>query len=275
MKSRLVAFTVLLVCGTSSFASSDEFLFSGFGNSAAKSPFDEIGIQHETRLWFAAPCLNASHWHLTYLQALPTGRVDDATNRTAASSGRISGTRNYLELTPMWGYTFGGRFEDEENDETIKISDASSFGFRLGYDYGYNSQLEFSYSRQETELTGGDLFPRDARFDLDISYFHIGGSLVWGRRSRLEPYFTGTLGLTHMNPEDSGVDSLTRFSMGLGGGVRHFPLKRIGLYTGARALVTFVNSDTELRSSSGDTIIIIDSDAIWQFQIYAGLIFVF
>ncbi|MHC4116383.1 MAG: outer membrane beta-barrel protein [Planctomycetota bacterium] len=274
MKSRFAAFAVLLFCGTS-FASADEFLLSGFGDSVLESPFDRIEMQNETHLWSGTSCLNASYLDLTSAQVLSAGPAGNSTKKTTASSGRISGTRKYLELTPMWGYTFGGRFEDKESDEKIKISDASSFGFRLGYDYGYNSQLEFLYSRQDTKLTNGDLFPRDTLFDLDISYFHIGGSLFWNRRSSVQPYFTGTLGLTHMDPEESGVDSLTRFSMGFGGGVRYFPLQRIGLYTGLRGLVTFMESDSEFRSRSGDTVIIIDGDAVWQFQVYAGLIFVF
>jgi hypothetical protein len=65
-------------------------------------------------------------------------------------------------------------------------------------------------------------------------------NFTWDRGSKSEPYFTGTLGLTHFNPEDSGVDSPARFSMGFGGGVRYFPVKRFGLYTGARDLVAIV-----------------------------------
>ncbi|MFC1635578.1 outer membrane beta-barrel protein [Planctomycetota bacterium] len=232
-------------------------------------------MKNKTDSWFANPYTNASHLHLTSFQVLSPGGVDDTANRTSASSGRIYGTGRYLELTPMWGYTFGGRFENEENDEAIKISEESSFGFRLAYDYKHNSQIEFLYSHQETKLTGGDLFPSDALFDLDVNYYHIGGSLFWNRGSRLEPYFTGTLGLTHMNPEDSGVDSLTRFSMGFGGGVRYFPLERVGLYMGTRGLVTFVNSYIEVYSGSRDSYVIIESDTLWQFQVYAGLIFVF
>jgi hypothetical protein len=78
-----------------------------------------------------------------------------------------------------------------------------------------------------------------------------------------------------MDPEDSGVDSLTRFSMGIGGGVRYFPVKRVGLYTGIRGLVAFVNSDIHVRSQSQNTVVVIEGDTLWQFQVYAGLIFVF
>ena len=159
--------------------------------------------------------------------------------------------------------------------DIIKIEDESTLGFRLAYDYEYNSQIEFLYSHQETKVSTGDLFPREASYDLDVYYYHIGGSLFWDRGSELEPHFTGTMGLTYFNPEDSGVDSLIRFSMGFGGGVRYFPVKRVGLYTGVRGLVTFVNSDIKVYSGSRGSYVIIKADDVWQFQVYAGLIFVF
>ena len=277
MKSWFVVFTVLLFCGMSSYVSADEFLSGGFGNSMFESPFGKINMENKTDLCFANSYFNTSRLQLTSLQALSPGGVDDMATITTAYFSGISTTNHDLELTPMFGYTFGGEFDYEEGeyDETIEISEGSSIGFRLGYNVGYNSQIEFIYSHQETEITGGDLFPRDALFDLDVDYFHIGGSLLWNRGNGLEPYFTGTLGLTHFNPEDSGFDSLTRFSMGFGGGVRAFPLQRLGLYTGVRGLVTFVNSDTEVYSGSKGTYVIIEADTVWQFQVYAGLILAF
>jgi hypothetical protein len=63
--------------------------------------------------------------------------------------------------------------------------------------------------------------------------------------------------------------------MGFGGGVRIFPLQRLGIYTGARGLVTFVNSQIEAYSGSKGSYVKIEADAVWQFQVYAGLIFAF
>ncbi|MHC4323539.1 MAG: hypothetical protein ACYSUX_04625, partial [Planctomycetota bacterium] len=127
MKSWFIVFTALLFCGFSSYVSADEYLYRVFGNSRLR---------------------------LTALQAPSAGGFDDTADITTAYSGGISSASQYLELTPMIGYTFGGRFDYEEgdNEETIKISDASSYGFRLGYDLGLDSQIEFSYSRQETKL---------------------------------------------------------------------------------------------------------------------------
>lgn len=277
MKSWFAVFTVLLLCGTSLHVSADEFLSSGHGNSMFESPFEKINMENKADLWFADSSLTTSRLHITPLHVLSPGGLDHTASITTAYFSGISTTNQTLELTPIFGYTFGGRFdyEEGEEEETIKISDASSYGFRLGYNLNDESQIEFMYSRQETEITGGDLFPKDALFDLNVNYYHIGGTLLWNRGNGLEPYFTGTMGLTHFDPEGSGVDSEARFSMGFGGGVRVFPLERLGLYTGARGLVTFVNSEIEAYSNSEGTYVKIEADAVWQFQVYAGLIFAF
>ena len=274
MKNLIIMFTVFLFFWMSKYASADEFITSNFEFSTFETAFENVEMKNKTDFSFADSSINTSRLHFISLAALPTGEVDSGGKSTYVSSSQNASPRKYLELTPMWGYTFGGKFENEENDETIKISEGSSFGFRMAYDYEHNSQIEFLYSHQETELTGGDLFPKDALFDLDIDYFHIGGSLLWGK-DKWQPYLTGSLGLTHFNPEDSGIDSLTRFSMGFGGGVRYFPTERLGLYLGARGLVTFVNSEIEAYSGSEGSYTKIEADTLWQFQVFAGLVFVF
>lgn len=277
MESRFVVFTLLLFCGTPSYVSAYEILSRGRGNSMFESPLEGIWMENNTNLWSADASSNTSRLYITTTQPLSLGGIDDVASITSIYTSGISSTNQYLELTPMFGYTFGGRFdyEEGEEEETIKISDASSYGFRLGYNLDDYSQIEFMYSRQETELTGGNLFPRDALFDLNVNYYHIGGTLLWNRGSGLEPYFTGTMGLTHFDPEGPGTDSEARFSMVFGGGVRIFPIQRIGIYTGARGLITFVNSEIRAYSSSEGTYVEIEADSIWQFQVYAGLIFAF
>ena len=271
MKSQHFLFAVLLFCGTSWRVSAGEFLSGGLEDSESA----KIQMEGEVGFWSAKSYLNTPHLHLASARPLSPGGAEDTPDNTVGSSGRISTSGNHLELTPMWGYAFDGEFEDEETGEKIKIEDESTLGFRLAYDYEVNSQIEFLYSHQETELSTGHLFPTETLYDLDVDYYHIGGSLFWGRGNEWEPHFTGTMGLAHFNPEDSGVDSLIRFSMGFGGGVRYFPVKQVGLYTGVRGLVTFVNSDVKVYSGSRGSYAIIRADDEWQFQVYAGLIFVF
>ncbi|MHC5076545.1 MAG: outer membrane beta-barrel protein [Planctomycetota bacterium] len=182
--------------------------------------------------------------------------------------------RRYLEIVPFSGYQIGGKFEDEETDTDFEINDASTWGFLVDYDISRYSQIEFYYSHQETELSSGGLTSDGELFDLDVDYYHLGGTFIW-RGDKLEPYMVGTLGLTRFDPETSEADSMTRFSLGFGGGVRYFPIKRVGLYLGGRAFVTFVESEYTYRSDDDGTTIRIESNALWQFQFMAGVVIVF
>jgi hypothetical protein len=214
----------------------------------------------------SAPIIQAS--------VLPSQSSYRTDSRFDANTSQLSNPKQCLEITPLWAYTMGGRLEDEDTDETIKISDASSVGLRIAYGSQEFSQIEFLYSHQETELSDGDSLPQDALFDLDVDYYHIGGSIVLDQ-GQWRPYFTGSVGLTRFDPEDSDIDSEVRPSLGFGGGVHYFPIKRVGLYLGARALVTFFNSEFEAESQSEGTTVHFESDAIWQFQVFSGVTFVF
>jgi len=181
-----------------------------------------------------------------------------------------------IEFTPLYGYTFSGGLKDVDTGEEFKIDDADYYGGMLDIRLSEMTQLEFFFSRQETELKSDEgLFTGQTLFDLDVDYYHVGGTYLildgpW------QPFVVGTLGATLLNPDAPGTDSLTKFSFSLGGGVRYLPTKYLGLYLAGRGFLTFIGGDTLWRSESGATTIIIDTTGdLWQFQLQAGLIFAF
>jgi hypothetical protein len=179
-----------------------------------------------------------------------------------------------VEVTPFYGYQFGGDFEDAETGERYDLSSGPCAGAQLNLDLSDITQLEFYYSHQETELEAGGLFPSDTFFDLDVDYYHLGGTLLLGE-DQWQPFVVGTLGATHLSPEPSSIGSLTRFSLGLGGGLRYFPTEHLGLYLAGRALFTFIDSDTRIHIESGATTAQIHTDGLAQAVLQAGLIFRF
>ena len=282
MKCLFVLFAMFFVM--CSFVSADSFSYVGMEESLSLSDYYEYMDGALVSSLYEADYFDAgSRFHLAstpvYAQDLGGGGSGD---ESESLPGRINDARKHIELMPMAGYTFGGTFDDNVNDDDLDIDESSSYGFRVAYDSvydshfaGYNTQIEFIYSKQETEVTSDGLFPDDALFDMDISYYHIGGTIFMNKNSKVEPYFNGSLGLTTFDPDESSADSLTRFSMGFGGGVRYFPIERLGLCLGARGLVTFVDSEFSSYSESGGAHVEIESDTLWQFQIYGGLVFVF
>jgi len=192
----------------------------------------------------------------------------------AAGLGQ-AGYANIVEITPFYGYRFGGEFEDTDTGTHLKFRDSSCWGGVLDARLTEATQVEFYFSRQETELKQDEgLFASTTFFDLDVDYYHLGGTYAipygpW------QPFVVGTVGATHLAPDAPDTDSLTRFSFGLGGGVRLFPTKHLGLYFAGRGLFTSLGSDVAFRSESGAATVRIDSDGFWQVELQAGLVFAF
>jgi len=186
-----------------------------------------------------------------------------------------AGYADNIEITPFYGYRFGGEFEDADTGERLDIGDSSCWGGIVDVHLSKVTQLEFYYSRQETELKSDEgLFASTTLFDLDVDYYHLGGTVIlpdgpW------QPFVVATLGATHLAPDASDTDSLTRFSLGLGGGVRFLPTEHLGLYLAGRGLLTFMEGDATFRSESGQATVKINSDGFWQVELQAGLIFTF
>ena len=176
-----------------------------------------------------------------------------------------------VEVTPFYGFQFGGEFENAETGERYDLDSGPCAGGMVDIMLSDITQFEFYFSRQETELESEGLFPSEAFFDLDVDYYHIGGTLLISQ-DQWQPFVVGTLGATHLSPEPSSIGSLTRFSLGLGGGVRYFPTKHLGLYLAGRGLFTFIDSESSIVIESGSTTVRIFSDGLWQAQLQAGLI---
>jgi hypothetical protein len=176
-----------------------------------------------------------------------------------------------VEVTPFYGYQFGGDFENAETGQRYDLAGGACAGTQLDIHLSEITQLEFYFCHQETELESEGPFPTDTFFDLDVDYYHIGGTLLISDK-HFQPFVVGTLGATHLSPEPASIGSLTRFSVGLGGGVRYFPTEHLGLYLAGRGLFTFIDSDTSIVIESGSTTVHVFADGLWQAQLQAGLI---
>jgi hypothetical protein len=180
------------------------------------------------------------------------------------------------EITPLIGHGAGGEFEEEVSGQTLKLSDDTLSALAINYTSAQDpsSQLEVYLSHQETRLAGNHLSPAGSSFDLDVDYYHIGGTLLFGKE-RFEPFIVGTIGATHFNPGPSHYDSLTRASLGLGGGVKLFASRNIGLRLEGRLLTTLVSGESVFISDSSGLRIYVKGDMFFQFLLNAGVVFRF
>jgi opacity protein-like surface antigen len=181
-----------------------------------------------------------------------------------------------FEITPFAGYTWGGEFTDAVTGTKLKIDETANYGMMVDINLDKQSQIELYFSRQATQMKADTgTFTGNPVFDLDIDYYHIGGTYIIDPGKVVRPFVVGTLGATHMNPKESGLDSVTKFSFSLGGGVKLFVTEHVGLRLEGRWLGTLFNDSGAVFCSSGRCAVNVQGDLFSQFVANAGLIIAF
>ena len=181
-----------------------------------------------------------------------------------------------FEVTPTFGYTFGGSFENSENENTLDLAEGESFGVILGLrdkSKVGGAFYEILYSHQSTYLKGDDtIFSDNHRFDLDIDTLHLGGR--YGTEGKtFNPYVAAGVGVSHFSPEYG--DSETKFSFSLGGGVNIPLTKHVGLRFEGRGFGTVFDAESSIFCVNNHCLIQAEGDILWQFSGFTGVVFSF
>jgi hypothetical protein len=156
------------------------------------------------------------------------------------------------EISPFYGYLFGGEFANGSNSlfaGRVDVDDHDTFGIRVGYNFSQVSEFEVQASRSDTHFVShdsGDLFgPGGERLgDLRIDYFLGYGTFNFGH-GRAVPYFTIGAGLANLQPSDTAVPShdATRFTGSIGGGLKVFVTPHFGFRFDGRLYSTYLNEN--------------------------------
>ena len=180
-----------------------------------------------------------------------------------------------VDLVIFTGLRGGGEFEDLETGADLKLKEAQTLGIVIDIPTKKGSYWELYYSRQPTKITTGEPFTSGSLFDVDVDYLHFGGKTYIDRENGT--FLVGTIGATHFNPKTAGLDSETKFSLGLGTGIEFGGDSNIGLRLEGRAFGTFLDSSGAIfcGGSSGGCTIITTSSVFWQLELNVGLIFRF
>lgn len=177
-------------------------------------------------------------------------------------------------ISPFAGYSFGAsEFASTDPDTleqgSVRVAESEHIGFMAGTTTQDPGSVYFLYSHQESKLSGGGNLNPDMITDLDLDYFHIGGSLFFPQ-GNFKPYVTSSAGLTQMRPGDD-FSNETRLSAALGGGVEYQLLDGVSLFADVRAYATFINGSQSLFCSSGQCQWHIKTDVMWQGQANLGI----
>jgi hypothetical protein len=181
-----------------------------------------------------------------------------------------------FEITPFAGHTWGGDFTDAVTGKTIGMDDTASYGIMLDFNQAEDTWIELYFSRQQTSLKlDQGTFPSSTPLlNVDVEYFHVGGT--YGEASgKVKPFVVGTFGVTHMTPKEEGLDSVTKFSLSLGGGVKLFVNDRVGLRLEGRWFGTLFDGSGEAFCANGACAVKVQGDLFSQYVANAGLIIAF
>ena len=182
----------------------------------------------------------------------------------------VSSAARAVEIAPFTSHRYGGNFEDTNTLSGFELADATSFGLLLDFDSEPDKQIEIFLSRQDTQLTTAGTFTGNPLFDLTIDYYHIGGLYLLPADGLMHPFVSGTIGLTRMVPKRSDLTTENRLSLSLGGGVKFFFGKALGIRFDVRGIYTALNADTAVFCSGGCTIKV-RSNGFLQTEVGAAL----
>ena len=158
-----------------------------------------------------------------------------------------------FELTPFVGYkttasypvsifsTAGGGTVPIDR---LRVNDSAAFGAFFDYSLTENSQAEFMWNRNNTSYSAHDILSQSYfnAYHSDIDQYQF-GLLYMFRTSeyKLRPYVAGSVGFTH-DLNSNGTANRTEFSYSLGGGVKYYLGRHVGLRGDLRYLPTYGSS---------------------------------
>ncbi len=183
-----------------------------------------------------------------------------------------------VEITPMVGYTVGGGASDSAGDR-IELADGISYGGVLSFTVWPRGHVEAIYLRQPTTVSYQALGvgPVTELFPASVNYIQIGGEQEFGNNERVAPFAMASAGMTIFDPDTAAYSSETRFSIGVGGGLKAMlgQAQRVGLRLQGRAWLNFFDSSGEIFCGGLGCAATIESSVITQWDFSGGIVVAF
>jgi hypothetical protein len=171
------------------------------------------------------------------------------------------------------GYRGGGQGTDTNTGAHYQLAPAQSYGLVADFRVSPDTEVELLWSQQNTRVQ--QTSPAAAQlFDVNVGYYQIGASYLFTNEG-VQPFMVATLGVTYISPQQSGYQNETKFSFGIGGGVKVPVGRHFGLRLEARAYGTVLDNNSSAVCTSGTCVIHVSGNLMWQYEANAGIYIAF
>lgn len=124
----------------------------------------------------------------------------------------------------------------------VVLDATPSYGFAFGVRLHEDDVVEFRWARQDSHAHFEDAFPGSLTRTATLNQFHGDFSheyMIEDWKSWARPFVMLSVGATHVS--GSPVTSFTRFSFGIGGGIKFFKGRHLGFRVQAEWLPVLLN----------------------------------
>jgi hypothetical protein len=196
-----------------------------------------------------------------------TARAEDFADPDMFFAMPMAQTQQFA-ITPFYGFRFGGEVEDITTGTKYDFDDGPAYGLCMSFaPPDYLGRFELLWSHQDSGINfkgAGGL----GDVDLTVDVIQFGGVSEFGTE-RFREYVSAHIGATHYSVDGFGSD--TRFSFGIGAGVKAFLTKNLYLCADIRGFCTVTDAEGGFIYYNGITIASFSGETMWQGQISLGL----
>jgi len=164
----------------------------------------------------------------------------------------------------------GGRYSDDLTDigteQEAEFDNSFSQALALSWYYDDSSEGELLYSNAKQTLRMDDFST-----DLNISYLHFGGKLIFNNGGPFSTSFGAGIGATFFIPDESEYDNEIAFSGNISVGARYQLSTHWAVKTDLRIYGSLMENSSTLLCSNGSCLIDIDGELYLQTELMAGV----
>ena len=167
------------------------------------------------------------------------------------------------------GYRGGGQGTDSNTGAHYQLAPAQTYGVVADFRVSPDTEVEVLWSQQNTRVQ--QTSPVNTQlFDVNVGYYQIGGTYLFANDG-VQPFMVATLGATYFSPQQPGYQNETKFSFGIGGGVKVPVGRHFGLRLEARAYGTVLDNNSSAVCTNGSCLIHVSGNLMWQYEANAGV----